>query len=205
MAGNITGNALNLGNSTTDTQNFLLKENGDGTGALLRGAAGTLGTVLAFDVNSRVTFPNSTIGATGGGTGSSADFAFNENDIFIENSYTIGSNAFVPGYSISIASPAVLGLTAHGLIAGNPVRLTTTGALPTGLAINTIYYVLAAGLTTSAFEIALTAGGTAISTSGTQSGIQSVGKIKNASTAGPITVAASAVITVLTGTRLVTL
>lgn len=205
MAGNLTGNSLNLGNSSTDAQNFVLRENGDGTGALLKGASGTLGTILAFDGSNRVTFPNSTIGATGGGTGSSADFAFFENDVFVENSYTIGANAYVSGYTISIASPAVFTLTAHGLIAGNFVRVATTGALPTGLSVNTVYYVLAAGLTTSAFEVALTAGGTAINTSGTQSGTQSVGKVKNAMMAGPLSVATGVTVTVLTGSRLVVL
>ena len=205
MAGNITGNVLNLGNSATDTQNFALRTNSDGTGALLKGAAGTLGTVLAFDGQNRVTFPNSTIGATGGGTGSAADFAFFENEAFIENSYTIGSNAYVTGYTISIASPAVFTLAAHGLIAGSIVKVATTGALPTGLAINTVYYVLATGLTTSAFSVSATAGGTAVVTSGTQSGVQSVGRVKNASMAGPMVVATGAVITVPTGSRLVVL
>ena len=205
MAGNLTGNALNLGNSATDAQNFVLRTNSDGTGALLKGAAGTLGTVLAFDTQNRVTFPNSTVGATGGGTSSSADFAFFENDVFVENSYTIGSNAYVSGYTISIASPAVFTLTAHGLIAGNLVRVATTGALPTGLFVNTVYYVLATGLTTSAFSVSATSGGTAVNTSGTQSGVQSVGKVKNASMAGPLTVATGAAVTVLSGSRLVVL
>lgn len=202
MAGNLTGNSLNLGNSATDAQNFVLKENGDGTGALLKGAAGTLGTVLAFDNSNRVTFPNSTIGATGGGTGSSADFVFFESDVFIANSYTIGNNAYVSGYLISIASPAIFTFASHGLIAGSVVHLATTGALPTGLTINTVYYVLAAGLTTNAFEVALTVGGTAINTSGTQSGTQSIGKIKNSSANSPMALASVAVITVPNGSRL---
>lgn len=205
MAGSLTGNTLNLGNSATDSQNFLLKENGDGTGALLRGAAGALGTVLAFDVNNRITFPNSVVGATGGGTGSSADFAFIENDVFIENSYTIGSKSFVPGYTITIASPAVFTLAAHGLIANSMIYVSTTIALPTGLAVNTVYYVLATGLTTSAFQVSLTSGGTAVVTSGTQSGTQSVGKVKNASMVGPMTVASGVVVTVPSGARLVIL
>lgn len=205
MAGNVTGNALNLGNSATDTQNFVLRTNNDGTGALLKGAAGTLGTVLAFDGQNRITFPNSTVGATGGGTGSAADFAFFENDVFIENSYTIGQNAYVTGYTISVASPAVFTFATHGLIAGSPIRVATTGALPTGLTAGAVYYVLATGLTTSAFSVSLTAGGTAVNTSGTQSGVQSVGKVKNASMTGPMTVATGAAVTVPTGSRLVVL
>lgn len=72
--------------------------------------------------------------------------------------------------TITIASPAVVTLASHGLIAGDSVQFTTTGALPTGLATSTTYYVIATGLTTNAFELSTTVGGTAVNTSGTQSG-----------------------------------
>ncbi len=73
--------------------------------------------------------------------------------------------------TITIASPGVINWTAHGFAANQPVKFSTTGALPTGLSPNTYYYVLAAGLTTNAFEVAATPGGAAINTSGTQSGV----------------------------------
>lgn len=73
-------------------------------------------------------------------------------------------------FTVTIASPAVFTKTAHGLIAGDRIRLTTTGALPTGLAINMDYYVIAAGLTADAFEVSTVKGGSAANTSGTQSG-----------------------------------
>ena len=72
--------------------------------------------------------------------------------------------------TITIASPAVITYTDHGLVAGDTVMFLTDGALPTGLAVNTVYYVLSAGLTSSTFRVSLTAGGTAVNTSGTQSG-----------------------------------
>ena len=49
MAGKITTNSVVLGDSITDTQNFVLKTNADGTATLARGALGGLGTV--FGVN----------------------------------------------------------------------------------------------------------------------------------------------------------
>lgn len=73
--------------------------------------------------------------------------------------------------TITAASPAVVSWTDHGLVAGNPVRLSTTGALLTGLSPNVTYYVLASGLTADSFELAATPGGSAINTSGTQSGV----------------------------------
>jgi len=73
-------------------------------------------------------------------------------------------------FTVTIASPAVFSLTAHGLATGDAVYFTTTGALPTGLSANTIYYVISAGLTADAFEVSTTRGGAAVNTSGSQSG-----------------------------------
>ena len=73
--------------------------------------------------------------------------------------------------TMTIASPGVITWNAHGLAAGDPVRLATTGALPTGLTAGTIYYVAATPApAANTFSLAATAGGTAIATTGTQSG-----------------------------------
>jgi hypothetical protein len=73
---------------------------------------------------------------------------------------------------ISIASPAVVRWPAHRQAAGNVVRFATSGELPTGLFEDTDYYVIAAGLTADTFEVSATAGGSAINTTGVQSGTQ---------------------------------
>lgn len=70
--------------------------------------------------------------------------------------------------TISIGSPAVITFTAHGLANGREVYLQTTGALPTGFVVNTRYFVVNAAANT--FQLAPSVGGSAISTSGTQSG-----------------------------------
>lgn len=70
--------------------------------------------------------------------------------------------------TISIASPGVITRTAHSLENGVAVVFSTTGALPTGLTAGTIYYVV--NRTADTFQVASTVGGTAITTSGTQSG-----------------------------------
>jgi microcystin-dependent protein len=72
--------------------------------------------------------------------------------------------------TISNASPGVVTLSSHGLVAGDTLFFTTTGGLPTGLSVNTIYYVIAAGLTSNAFEVSATHGGAAINTSSAGSG-----------------------------------
>jgi|TARA_Y100000310_G_scaffold120477_1_gene119259 lipopolysaccharide export system protein LptC len=72
--------------------------------------------------------------------------------------------------TMTIASPAVVTLTAHGFSAGDSFFFTTSGALPTGVSANTKYYVLSSGLTADAFQFATAAGGTAIVSTGSQSG-----------------------------------
>jgi microcystin-dependent protein len=72
--------------------------------------------------------------------------------------------------TITIASPGVVTWTSHGLSNDWPVQFSTTGALPTGLTTGQTYYVISA--TTNTFQVALAPGGTAIGTSGSQSGTQ---------------------------------
>lgn len=76
---------------------------------------------------------------------------------------------FIP-FTVTIASPGVFTATAHGLVAGDTVILETDGALPTGLTVDTQYYVISSGLTADAFQLSTTSGGSAINTSSTQSG-----------------------------------
>lgn len=75
-------------------------------------------------------------------------------------------------FTVTIAAPAVVSLTAHGFITGDQVYFTTTGALPTGLTANTIYYVVR--VDANSFNLSTTLAnaiaGTKITTSGTQSG-----------------------------------
>ena len=71
--------------------------------------------------------------------------------------------------TVTIASPGVVTWTGHGLSNGDQIILDTTGALPTGLSVDTYYYVVNAS--TNTFELSLTSGGASINTSGSQSGI----------------------------------
>lgn len=74
-------------------------------------------------------------------------------------------------FTVTIASPAVFTKVAHTLVEGDIVHFTTTGALPTGLATNTDYYVISTGLTADTFRVSTTRGGTVVNTSGSQSGV----------------------------------
>lgn len=71
--------------------------------------------------------------------------------------------------TMTIAAPAVVTWAAHALPADTPISFTTTGALPTGLVAGTTYYVKSPN--TNDFNLSLTPGGAAITTTGSQSGV----------------------------------
>ena len=91
---------------------------------------------------------------------------------FLDRQYTLTTVSDT--FTVTIASPGVFSLTAHGFTEGSVVYFSTTGALPTGLTAGTAYYVIKAGLTADAFEVSTTIDGTAVNTSGTQSGTHKV-------------------------------
>lgn len=67
--------------------------------------------------------------------------------------------------TISHADPAVIGKVAHGLLANTPLTFTTTGHLPAGLALATVYYVCAgATLLANFFAVSTAPGGTPLAT-----------------------------------------
>ena len=75
--------------------------------------------------------------------------------------------------TISVASPGVFTLPiSFSFPNGTAITFTTTGALPTGLSVGTIYYVVNASANT--FEVSTTLGGSPITTSGAGSGIHQV-------------------------------
>lgn len=84
--------------------------------------------------------------------------------------------------TVTIASPGVWTLTTHGLAIGDPVFITTTGALPTGLTASIVYYVMTVPNantftlgTTRTYDVAgAPTVTTAVNTTGTQSGIHTV-------------------------------
>lgn len=92
---------------------------------------------------------------------------------FLDTKATIGVA------TVTIATPGVVSFTAHGLVVNDTIQFTTTGALPTGLAVATDYYVITSGFGANSFQIALTQGGAAINTSGSQSGVHTLYKSTN--------------------------
>lgn len=85
-------------------------------------------------------------------------------------------NPFVGSFTVTIATPGVLTLTGHGFQTGDGLYLTTSGALPTGLSANTRYFAIRVDANTIrlATSYANAIAGTAIATSGSQSGTHSL-------------------------------
>jgi hypothetical protein len=73
--------------------------------------------------------------------------------------------------TMTIAAPCVV-TCSLGLLDATPITFSTTGWLPTGLLPGVTYYVKY--LTATTFNLAATAGGASITTTGTQSGTQTI-------------------------------
>lgn len=78
--------------------------------------------------------------------------------------------------TMTIATPCVVTRVAHGLQTGDSIYLTTTGALPTGLAQNTRYWVVKVNADTFNLSTSLVnaLAGTKINTTGSQSGVHTL-------------------------------
>jgi hypothetical protein len=74
--------------------------------------------------------------------------------------------------TITIANPAVITTATLTFVDGTPITLTTTGALPTGLSVGTVYYI--ANSSGSTANLTATYGGANIITTGTQSGTHNI-------------------------------
>lgn len=129
------------------------------------------------------------------GPGKSINFF--ENDSYIDKSRIIGESSHVSA-TISITSPAII-TAQNNYIVGQPVWFMTNGALPTNFNEYETYYVLASGLTNSSFQVSSSFGGSALNATGIQSGLHTVGKLMNAGTFGPVTIADDVVVTIPTG------
>lgn len=107
----------------------------------------------------------------------------NEYPVYDPNGvYGPGDSVIVPGehtvyqqlrgftsvVTLTIGNPCDIAWPGHTLTAGAPVKLTTTGTLPTGLASGTTYYVVSP--TATGFRVAATPGGAPIAVTGAQSG-----------------------------------
>ena len=102
--------------------------------------------------------------------------------------------------TITIATPGVVTHNAHGYAANDPIVLSTTGALPTGLTAGTVYFVR--NPTANTYELSATTGGALIATSGAQSGTHTARRAYGQTSS--LTYFATGNLPALTGTLLLT-
>lgn len=76
--------------------------------------------------------------------------------------------------TMTIANPCVISFSKHGMSAGQPFQIHTTGATPTGLTAGNVYYVSATGLTDDTFQFSSLPGGSSNATTGSQSGVHTL-------------------------------
>lgn len=87
--------------------------------------------------------------------------------------------------SITIAAPGVITSESHGLVLNDKVTFNTTGALPTGLSVSTYYFVIEGTYSDGStdpdtFKVSTIKNGSALTTSGSQSGAQFYSSTKHA-------------------------
>jgi len=134
---------------------------------------------------------------SGGATGAGTDQVFYENDKLATGSYTIGNAAINIACTFTNGSAVVT--AANTFVADQPVRFNTAGTLPTNFSTSAFYYVISTGLSSSAFQVSATIGGTAIVAGSAGTGTHTVGKVKDVMVNRVLAVATGQTITFPTG------
>lgn len=82
---------------------------------------------------------------------------------------TTASNGLTDTFTAA-TSDLITSTSAHGLVEGDRIRVSSAGTLPAGLSAATNYFVIASGLTTTAFKVSATSGGSAVDITDTGTG-----------------------------------
>jgi hypothetical protein len=195
LGGNITAAVLTGSFQITfvDDNNYTITVSATANATDASGSPGGGTVVTQYEVNTGATFQVPLVGwgAGGWGLGTWGNGVAVATSLYIWNQQNFGEdllygprgqgiyywNANV-GYApiqitITIASPGVITLPAgFSFPDGTAFTFTSTGALPTGLTVGQVYFVV--NSTGGTFSVSTTIGGTAITTSGGQSGIQRI-------------------------------
>jgi len=113
---------------------------------------------------------------------------------------TVPNNVGQTVTSFTIATPGKINVTGHGYAANDPIVLSTTGTLPTGITAGTVYFVR--NPTANDFEVSATTGGASIAFTGADSGTATVRRAFGQSST--MTYTATGNLPALTGTLLLT-
>jgi len=193
LGGNITAAVLKGTFQVTvvDNDNYTIIVSATANAADVSGSPGGGTVVTQYEVNTGATFQVPLVGWGAGvwGGGTWGNGLAVPTSLYIWNQQNFGEDLIYGprgqglyywsanvGYSpiqvtITIASPGVITLPiGFSFPNGTTISFTSTGALPTGLAVGTVYFVVAS--TGGTFSLSTTINGTPITTSGGQSGLQ---------------------------------
>jgi hypothetical protein len=193
LGGNITATVLKGTFQVTvvDNDNYTITVSATANAADVSGSPGGGTVVTQYEVNTGATFQVPLVGWGAGvwGGGTWGNGLAVPTSLYIWNQQNFGEDLIYGprgqglyywsanvGYSpiqvtITIASPGVITLPiGFSFPNGTTISFTSTGALPTGLAVGTVYFVVAS--TGGTFSLSTTINGTPITTSGGQSGLQ---------------------------------
>ena len=157
-----TGTTYKLATSTGTVQTASITAGATFTGSIasttLTVTAVASGTItVGQTISGTGVTASTTITALGTGSGGIGTYTVSASQTVASTTITATS---IPGVVTVVAAPAN----------GDVVTFSTTGTLPTGLTAGTDYYVV--NRTSTTFEVSLTSGGSSITTSGSQSGVQ---------------------------------
>ena len=154
--------------AANDVRNDILVVPGSGP---IRGVAIYADNVYAFRDN---------VGATAGTMWKATSGGWSQ--IVFNSEISFGALTLNSAVTMTIAAPCVVSWAAHPFVNGQAIVFATTGALPSGLSIGTVYYIINAAAGT--FQLAAYASTTPITTTGTQSGTHTATAVGNTITAG---------------------
>ena len=195
LGGNITAPVLTGTFQITfiDDDNYTITVSAVANAADVSGSPGGGTVVTQYEVNTGNTYQVPLVGWGAGpwGGGTWGNGQTTRTSLYIWNQRNFGEDLIYGprgqglyywsadvGYSavqitISIAAPGVITLpTGFSFPNGATISFTSTGVLPTGLSVGTVYFVV--NSTGGTFNVATTINGTPVTTSGGQSGIQRI-------------------------------
>lgn len=88
----------------------------------------------------------------------------------MEQTNTHSVTDIADAFTVNAATELITFGGTHGLTVGQKIRFFSTGALPSPLAIDTDYFVISSGFTTTACKVSLTSGGSAVDLTDTGTG-----------------------------------
>jgi hypothetical protein len=158
---NVAGQTLSYSVAPAITDYCDNPQNGGSTTATIDGVSITAGGGLSNGSNGSASGDFDSSGIANEDVSGLLD-AYDDAEVF--------TDIIIRSFTVTVANPAYFSSNGHALKVGDRITFSTTGSLPTGIDASTTYYIISSGLTSNNFRVSTTPGGSAVVTSGSQSG-----------------------------------